>query len=296
MLALVVPDSVDRPHLTYPPSNRDYFAAPYRHGPDTDYMVERQLAAAYNEREIGRRQRTEDFDARFEQFLSTIDQGNSVHWVAAIAVPNQPNARRSLSIAKANAVIDHAVRSPICGNFGALELVESLTTKRGLRRFTRTGDRTLSKLATARGHVEVHNDGAIAVAFTRHGYIRGEGGYQPNQVPIVDIESTARDFLALLLATRTGLGVSGDYTARLTVHPTTQLFRRSDYVLSGHFINWDEEHRVHGYRPVDGPIIGTASRDEVISSWVAVVTDAVNQAGVPCSLTADDLITQLMAD
>jgi hypothetical protein len=73
----------------------------------------------------------------------------------------------------------------------------------------------------------VHGDGAIAVVFTRDGAIPGEG-HQSSQVPITDIESTVLDFLALLLGTRGTLKVAGDYTARLTVHPPTQIFRRPD--------------------------------------------------------------------
>jgi hypothetical protein len=57
VLVLLVPDSVDRPHLVHPSNGQDWFCAPYRHGPDTEWMVERQLAAAYAERDSGRRRR-----------------------------------------------------------------------------------------------------------------------------------------------------------------------------------------------------------------------------------------------
>ncbi|AXH97375.1 hypothetical protein [Ornithinimicrobium avium] len=114
-------------------------------------------------------------------------------------------------------------------------------------------------------------------------------------MPVVDIEATAQDFLAALLAVRHGLGMSGDYTARLTVHPPTEIFRRSDSSLHGHFAPWDEQ-RVYGYRPVDGSIIGTAGRSELIASWVDIITDAVNQTGATCGLDPAAIETVLWVE
>lgn len=294
VLVLLVPDSVDRPHLVHPSNGHDWFGAPYRHGPDTDWMVERQLAAAYAERETGRRRRVEEFDTRFDEFTSSLPQNTQLRWVVAFAIPDQPNTRpRTLTQQKANVIIESAWRSPLADQFGPADLTRPETTRRGLRRFTRVGSRASSQTgsAKARARVEVHGDGTVAVAFTRDGAIPGEG-HQSSQVPINDIESTALDFLALLLTVRRGLKVTGDYTARLTVHPPTEIFRRPDPVMGGRFVPWDEQ-RVYGYRPVDGPIIGTAGRDDVLSSWVDIVTDAVNQAGAACSLDADQLATTL---
>ncbi len=297
VLVLLVPDSTDRPHLVHPSNGQDWFGAPYRHGPDTEWMVERQLAAAYSERESGRRRRIEEFDTRFNQFTDVLDQDQDLRWVVAFAVPDQPNTRpRALTQSKANAIIERAWTSPLAGRFGAADLTRDEQTRRGLRRYTRAGHRTIRSAgsAKARGRVEVHGDGTIAAAFTRDGALPGEA-HQRTQVPIADIEATALDFLALLLSVRTTLGMSGDYTARLTVHPPTQIFRRSDSSMQGHFVPWDEQ-RVYGYRPVDGPIIGTAGRRELISSWVDVVADAVNQAGSACALDAAELDTALWVE
>lgn len=285
VLVLLVPDSVDRPHLVHPSNGHDWFGAPYRHGPDTEWMVERQLAAAYTERERGRRRRIDDFDTRFTEFTESLDQSSDLRWVVAFAIPDQPNTRsRTLTQREGNAIIERAWASPLTHGFAAADLTREVQTRRGLRRFTRAGHRTISAAgsAKARARVEIHGDGTVAVAFTRDGALFGEG-QQRTQVPIVDIEATALDFLALLLAVRGALGLSGDYTARLTVRPATQIFRRSDPVVGGAFMPWDGQ-RVYGYRPVDGPIIGTADRRELISSWLDIVTDAVNQAGASCSL------------
>jgi hypothetical protein len=297
VLVLLVPDSIDRPHLVHPTNGSDWFGAPYRHGPDTEWMVERQLASAYAEREGGRRRRVEDFDSRYVEFTESLSQDQDLRWVVAFAAPDQPSTRpRDLTVDRANGIIERAWASPIAASFGPKDLTWSEQTRRGLRRFTRAGQRpiTAAGSAIARGRVEVHGDGTVAAAFTRDGAMPGEGR-QYTQVPIVDLESTGLDFLALLLAVRSTLGVQGDYTARFAVVPPTQIFRRSDSAMLGYFAPWDGE-RVYGYRPVEGSIIGTTTRSEVISSWVDIVTDAIHQAGSACSLISGQLEASLISE
>lgn len=296
LLVLLVPDSVDRPHLVHPSNGRDWFGAPYRHGPDTEWMVERQIAAAYAERESGRRRRIEEFATRVTEFTDSLGQSTDLRWVVAFAVPDQPTSRpQALTHSKADAIIERAWASPLISSFAAAALTRNALTRRGLRRFTRTGDRTIGAPdpSKARARVEIHGDGTVALAFTRDGAIPGEGR-QRTQVPIVDIESAAKDFLALLLSVRSGLGVGGDYTARLTVSPPTEIFRRAGLSVTD-FVPWDQQ-RVYGYRPVDGSIIGTAGRSELIASWVDIVTDSVNQAGAACALDAAQIETALLVE
>lgn len=294
VLALLVPESPDTPHLVRPPKGADWFGVPYRHGPDTEWMVERQIASAYAAREAGYRRKTADFDARFQSFLDTLGGGTDVRWVVAMAVPDhlltQP---RDLTLSRANGIINRAWSSPLCASFGPKELTESSNTTRGLHRFTRVGRREIHRAqpAVARSRIEIHGDGTIAVAFTRDGALPGEGR-QHTQVPVTDIESTALDFFALLWQTRSELGVQGDYAARVTVHPPTEIFRKPDSTLQGHLQPWDEQ-RVYGYVPIDGPILIGDGRETALGSLVALATDAVNQAGAAASLDADHLLTQL---
>ena len=300
VLVMLVPDSVDRPHLVHPTNGRDLFGGPYRHGPDTAWMVERQLAAAYSERETGRRRRVEEFQSRYDEFTWSLFHRDDLRWVVALAVPEQAHPRpRNLTQVRARRIIDRAWGSGLTSDLGPADLTGSAATERGLRRFIRNGSRTMGPLGgsdpiapPARARVEVHGDGAVAVAFTRAGAIP-EAGWQQTHVTTSDIEATARDFLALLLSVRDALRMTGDYTARLTVHPATEIFRRPE---GGYILPWHETDRVYGYRPVDGAIVGTAGRDALISSWVDLVSDAVNQAGAPCRLDATDLATTLWAE
>lgn len=293
VLVLLVPDSIDRPHLVHPANGRDWFGVPYRHGPDTAWMVERQIASAYVERDLGRRRRDEEFHDRFNEFTTSLPQASALRWIVAFAVPETVNPRaRKLSADTAAKVINTAWASPIAAGFGPSDLTRD-ETKRGLRRFRRTGRRPIraAEPATMLAHVEVHFDGAVAVAFTRDGAIPGEG-HQPTHVPVDDIEQTGLQFLALLMALRSQLDVAGDYNARLTVYPATEIFRRPDPGTRGYYQPWDMQ-RIYGYRPVDGVLTGTGDDDALLTSGIELIADAVNQAGSPCSLDGDALIRQL---
>lgn len=295
VLVLLVPDSAEAPHLVHPSNGRDWFGAPYRHGPDTEWMVERQLATAYAARETGRRRRAEGFDARFDTFTSTLPGDSHVRWVVAQAVPEIPLLRpRELQLPTANGIINRAWASPLASRFGPRDLTRDVPTRRGLQRFTRQGHRTITAAsgAVARGRVEVHGDGTVIAAFTRDGAIPGEGR-QLGQVPIDDIEATGLDFFALLWQLSQELNVTSDYTARLTVHPPTQIFRRPDPTLADHLQPWDEEHRVYGYAPVDGPVLTGEGLEVALTSWVDIVSDAVNQTGTASNLEVNQLLTSL---
>ena len=293
VLVLLVPDSPEAPHLIHSSKNQDWFGAPYRHGPDTEWMVERQLSSAYAARETARRRRADDFDARFGAFTSVLEAGTDARWVVAMAVPEVPLSRpRDLQFSEARQIIDHAWSLSLTQGFGPRDLTASETTRRGLQRFIRVGRRDIQAApgAVARARVEVHGDGTVAVAFTRDGALSSEGR-QAGQVPVDDIESTAVELFQLLWAARNELRTSSDYTARLTVHPPTQIFRRPDPTESGRYQPWDE-HRVYGYVPVEGPVLVSEGLESALESWVALVSDAVNQAGSACSLDVDQLLTR----
>ena len=165
-------------------------------------MVERQVASAYIEREINRRQRSVDFDTRFDAFTSVLDAGGpTLRWVAAVAVPDAPLPRpHALTLAKANGIVSRAWQSPLSGgSFGPCHLTQNEPTRQGLRRFIRSARRDIlaAPSAVAQARVEVHGDGTVAVAFTRDGAIPRQGR-QLSQLPVDDLEQTALDCFALL--------------------------------------------------------------------------------------------------
>lgn len=296
VLVLLVPDSPDSPHLVHPRDRPEWFGAPYRHGPETDWMVERQVADAYRSREERRRRRVEDLDDRFDAFIESCGGRTDTHWVIAMAIPETPLPRpRALQSQTADRIIEHAwTQWPIPGGLGPKDLTYNEPTRRGLQRFIRAGGRTVRAITSAmmQARVEVHGDGAIAVAFTRDGVFSREP-VQRSDVAIQDIEQTGVEFFALLWSAARTLTVNGDYMARIGVAPTTQLFRRSDPHLRGEFLPFDEAHRIPGYRPVDGPILASAGLDAALNSWFDLVIDAVNQTGVSSRLDAEEFLKDL---
>jgi hypothetical protein len=296
VLVLLVPDSPDAPHLVHPRNTDDWFGVPYRHGPDTEWMVERQIADAYRAREAGRRKRLEDFNDRFDRFVASCGVAEGVNWIVAMAVPETPLHRpRDLGLELANQIIERAWRWPVGHKLGPRLLTGSEVTRRGLQRYYRFGRQSMNRGggATPRARVEVHGDGTVAVAFTRDGFFRGET--RRGEVAIADIEQTGLEFFALLWTAKTSLGVAGDYSARITVEPPTQLFRRLDPQID-EFQDFDESHRVLGYGPVDGPVLVDGGRDQALASWLDLVRDAVNQAGVASALDPEEIILRLQLD
>jgi len=301
ILVLLVPDSPETPHLVHPRQGgrRDWFGAPFRDGPDTSWMVERQIAAAYVAREARRRQGQQDFDERFKSFVDSLPGGDST-WVAALAVPEVPLPRpRDLGFPAANGIFKRAWdNAQLVAPFGPRELTLAAPPRRGLQRFVRQGERTINGGgldAVSRARVELHGDGSVAVAFTRDGAIPGEGRSR-SQVPLDDFEAVARDLFALLWAARERLGVVSDYAARITVTPPTQIFRVPHPQVRGAYETWNEASRVYGYVPVTGPIIATEGFEGALRSWFDLVNDAINQTGYTWPLDAGDVLLAVQLD
>lgn len=296
ILVLVVPDSVESPHLVHPNAGkRDWFSAPYRHGPDTSWMVERQIAAAYVAREARRRQGEHAFDERFDAFVASLPGGDAT-WVVAFAVPDVPLSRpRDLKFSTADGIFKRAWSAELVSDFGPAALTQGdASTRRGLQRFVRQGRREIYG-AVARARVELHGDGSVAVAFTRDGAIPGEGR-QRSQVPLDDFEAVARDLFSVLWEARRRLRVTSDYTARVAVTPPTQIFRVPDPAMRGAYVAWSEVSRIYGYAPITGPIIASEGREGTVRSWFDVVNDAIDQTGYTWPLNADEVLLAMELD
>lgn len=295
VLALRVPDSQAAPHLVHPARRQsEYFIAPWRDGPHTNRMVERQIASAYLLREQGARRRRQEFEDLWSSAVRVATKPGPAGtvappvWVIAVAAPDQPYPRpRNLTIDQADAVFASARSPKGLAPYGALDLVEAGPTRRGLRRYFRVGQRHLVNAAPC-ARVEVHTDGAITVAVTRDGAFPGESRLD-QQVAIPDIEQVGLDLYALLSAWQKGTGHLTDYSARIGISRPTDQFRRADPTVGGRFAPFDEQHRVPDYQPVDGPILAASDSHTARLSCLDVIRDAVNQAGLETRLQVDHL-------
>lgn len=285
VLAIVVPDSTATPHLVHPENQKtfEYFMAPYRHGPHTERMVEQQLATAYRQRDQAARTRAAQLDQVWAQAIAPMMGGPS--WVVAVAVPEAPHPRpRDFTLEQANAIFSEVCRPGLPATVGALELTQDQITRLGLRRYQRQAARTITlpgqQQATLQGRVELHGDGSVVVAATRDtGYIGGPATGGPQEVAIRDLEQVGLDLLQAVRETQRRRGFHTDYAARVGISPPTQVFRRFDPSMLGHFIPFDASHRVLDFQPVDGPIIGSRDESVLVASAFDVITDVVNQTG-----------------
>lgn len=285
VLALVVPDSTAVPHLVHPENQKtfEYFMAPYRHGPHTERMVEQQLATAYRQRDQAARTRAAQLDQIWAQAIAPMVGGPT--WAVAVAVPEIPHPRpREFTIEQADEIFDAICRPGLPAAVGALQLAQQGTTRVALRRYRRNCSRVINppgqQQAKLQGRVELHGDGSVVVAATRDtGYIGGPATGGPHEVAIIDLEQVGLDLLRTLRESQGRRGFHGDYAARIGISPDTQVFRRSDPALLGHFVPFDPSHRVLDFRPVDGPIIGSRDESILIASTFDVITDVVSQTG-----------------
>lgn len=282
MLALLVPDSIERPHLIHPRgNNKEWFMSPYRDGRDTAFMTDRMLQSAYIDRERGERRLKETFEARFADLL-TLVPGDG--WIVVMASP----ARPSTSPAEFTQYeAEQIFRSGFAGSYGGLRpnRLSEEQTRIGLRRFSRRHTSQATGGQTIQAYVEVHQDGAVALAFNRGGDFPDIDGRVPQgpvyrrQVAIDDIYSVLRDLAQVLWAARKVRGSVGSYRARLAMPGVTH-FRRKDPGVHGAFQRVNEERdRVVSYRPIEGWLSDAGGDTSVLEGLLALLVDAHAQAG-----------------
>ncbi|PPG02259.1 transcriptional regulator [Pseudoclavibacter sp. RFBI5] len=279
-VAVVVPASVDGPHLIY---KNDLFGAPIRNDADTGWMRERQVEAMYRARFDERRRASDALDSLYEEASAGRDVKERA-WLVAVAHPRVPavlgrpdrDAARS-SLKRAELItLSYSNRNGI----HPLENIDVHNPRPGLRRWiavnTATGERERWKEAWA----EVHHDGSVTLAAAVGGHRMSADGYFDGwQVEGRGIECCVADFAALIRAVaegntldqyevQVGIEWAGDEPLQiLTVDGV-------GYVYDGVSTPLRQFTRVHSS-------INAASSDENFHREVfQLAEDAVNQGGV----------------
>lgn len=199
VVAVVVPPSVDGPHLIY----RDkYFGAPIRNDADTEWMKERQIEQLYRAR-FDERSRS---DAALSNLYVEATAGRDVQnraWLIAVArprVPFTPHSRPTRDDARA--MMAEAERSTLTwvGRAG-IHPIESVTHKSprpGLRRWNFV-DTTSSATKWRESWVAIHHDASVSLV-TAIGGQRSSWGAELSgrQIDSAAIEGAVSDFMALV--------------------------------------------------------------------------------------------------
>lgn len=295
VLAVVVPDSPDRPHLV-PRGTGDqfWFVAPRRSGPHTDAMSEYELATAYRQREQSRRTAERDLQELFEYFADAVgaDTKGGSPWVIAVARPTTPLRRNRLTYEQGQRLLNGSTSAT---TLSPLTETHGKGLDRGLRTYFVAAERGPTFLppgSTVAARVQVFDDGSVGAALRR--------GTEGNNilggaVAITDIEMVALDLFILMSRVASLLKVASDYQTLLNIRPGTEIFLHHEPAPSGHLQHPRKADRRPGYRAVEGLVLNSEGMQAAAASHLDAVVDAVEQAGGSINLTWEELLSPHVA-
>lgn len=295
VLALIIPESLDAPHLVIDKRDGGFFQAPWRSGPETFFMGERQLAAAYRQREQSRRDQLRSLQELYRSFSARLDtKESSSIWTIALGRPVKPTSSlRKINSETAERIFVQASYAPwTASNSTAItEAKRGHPTRRGYRHFYWSSKRDYVG-RSIRARVEVHADGSLAVGITRDGVIHRDE-IEPTHVRMDDLDKVGLDLLALILTARAAGGPAGDYDVIVDVTPEASIFRRPDPSFIGHYARYAESDTFPVFQPIAGTIIADLGRKELLKSLLDVIEDAKNQVNSSTIWNVDQLDGQI---
>lgn len=295
VLVVLVPDSPDAPHLIHPAKGQnDWFAAPWRNGPTTEWMKERSLARAFVDRDLRRKAVEDDLNSLWSTLGVECGAAANDVWVLAVARPERPHPRpREMTAGTAHALFKQAATGSgdpqDRASAVALTASAEITTRRGLRKFWRA----ISLKGTS-ARAEIHADGTVAIATRRtsEGFA-GDAVSLGGEVAVPDMEQACLDIACLIAAVRRRRIGGGDYLVQIGIAPSTQIFRRASTDSASMFAPWNEAERIPQYPAIRSTLIMTQGRAALLDSTMELIEDVANQAGTIPSidhLTASSLL------
>lgn len=297
VLAVQVPASEDAPHLIRG-KNSPLFGAPWRNGPDTAWMVERQLEDAYRTRIDQRRRRDADLDGLLADATATYARDGE-GWLFIVAKPTRPRpARLRMPMSTARYVLEktweRSTSTP--GVKTPAWMLAGVDIRSGLRRFRQVTPYDQPS-GQPRGVAELHHDGSVVFAMTR-----GEGfGYHAGlpwrgaALATVDVDYACEAFFHLLALTREQLAMSCDYDLRLSVTPTSTGFRP---VGRGRetFEPVPAQSHMPNFLTVSATVPLEMGLDALADSMVDVARDGLDQVDARPTIKANTLVLAVDLD
>lgn len=290
-VVLIVPESVEVPHLLYYTNKSESgFRAPYRVDADTKWFNQTQLEAQFSARFRWRDQYRKDFDAFFADKLHIASRNGNYAWIIAVARPrtlantarlNEEQSRNIFmhSHAKSEAFLESAWSTP-------LSILDHLNPRRRLRKWVleRSANDTSKGVAP---EVAVHDDGTVVIAtpsaagFKRRGVEFSRGEFSPDYFEAVVLELA-------LLARQTAATLGRDlYDVRIGAHwfqpgaiprqPMTMPVRRS---WPGASEFGDDGVVMDPFEDIEATIDMRSSDTQFIDEVRLLALDCINQGGV----------------
>lgn len=280
-VAVIVPASVDGPHLIY---KNDYFGAPIRNDADTVWMKERQIEAMYKARFDERRRSDEAMEALYTETVAGRDTDKRA-WLIAVARPRIPGVLKRMSVEDALEVRERAGRLALTYSEreGAhpLEHLTHSSPRTGLRRWVLPNTAGGSS-SWREAWAEMHFDGSVALAAALGGHrsgVRGET-LKGNEVESRGIECAVVDFLSLVRAVGEKRG-HGEYEVRVGIEITADTHLKVypyDPFYQG--VLDSPSAQMASYTPVLSSVNAAASDEDFHRQLFQVAEDCVNQGGV----------------
>lgn len=275
VVVMVVPPSVDGPHLIY---KDNYFGAPIRNGAFTIWMLESQIEAAYRARFDERRHSNEALENLYQQNAAGKPAGEKA-WLITIAHPRVPRSGERISREQARKIwarsekttFDFSKRGPA----HPFESIDWLNPRTGLRRWVVTPNENV------RGHwkeawMEIHHDGSVALATSMGGSKNGMETFAlGHEISAARVESSMSDFFAVLRETAKALGIN-EYEIKAGIEwdgNEPLQFETSDAEAG-------IARPISIFSPVTTTVQAGLSHEEILGQARTFVEDFLNQGGI----------------
>lgn len=281
-VAVVVPESVDGPHLIY---RGEYFGAPIRNDADTVWMKEREIEAMYRARFEERRHSAEAITNLYDEAAVGRDTRMRA-WLIAVAHPRLPVLNRTRpTLAQAKELFrlggDHGLVYVARNGMHPLDSVDLLNPRPGLRRWVAPNTATTENTRWKESWASIHHDGSVTIATAIGGHRSGDGKRQsPGEwVDSAAIEAAVADLMGLVRATSEQLGTS-EYEVRIgiewmgTAHLLIHTVDGSGFLFDGTSIPLGR------YTPVTMTVLADAESVDFYHQVHDLAEDCINQGGV----------------
>lgn len=216
-LAVVVPASIDVPHLLY---RGDYFGAPIRNNADTEWMRERHLESLYRARLDERMRSQGALIDLYDEVAAGRDTGSRA-WLIGVARPRVQLIGRRMSREQAREIFSKGRGLALVfagrGGIHPLESVDRLNPRIGLRRWIAANTATADRERWKESWVSIHDDGSVTVASSAGGHPASSHDYLPgHKLSSSHLECCVADLMGLLRQTSVSLGTA-DYEVRIGI-------------------------------------------------------------------------------
>jgi hypothetical protein len=279
-LAVVVPASVDVPHLIY---RGEYFGAPIRNNADTEWMKERHLESLYRAR-LDERLRSQGALADlYDELAAGRDTANRA-WLIAVARPRVPLIGRRMSRDQAREIVSKGAELALVfagqGGIHPLESVDRFNPRTGLRRWIAANTGTADHARWKESWVSVHDDGSVTVASSAGGHRASSEDYLPgHNISSSHLECCVADLMGLLRQTSASLGTA-DYEARIGIEwagDEPLIIQTID--TNGYPYDLGSTP-IPRYTPVTSSIRNDVDSASFLDQVRELATDVINQGGV----------------